>query len=353
LGDNGVHVFLIQIALNFIDNVAIDENELSSMSYGQSTASAVLAYKRKRSIINRSYQQTPDNIVGKMTIDSLDKDMALKESSLISLAGFAAPFLRGLFLAPSLKMQPASFVVVTEKNAPFLNWARSFAKGPQPFNRGIVEIANGTGIDQVAAQLKRAATTAGRGGVVILSVGHGSLASATGSNDEGAFELGPAGSFIVAGRNATIKPTKAAIAGKFPKPSHVSVFYDFRVPDSTQKSGFRQSDKERDEAQSGNPNARTRLDNFRRFEDVARTFKGIGLSAVILLTCKVGGASGFMKRFRQHIGVPLIAYTRRVAGQELSPTRSRLFLEGDSPGSGTNIPFNERMIPLSKDMVVF
>ena len=54
VGDKGVHVFLIQIALNIIDDLEIDENELSSMSYGQSTAAAVLAYKRKRSILNRS-----------------------------------------------------------------------------------------------------------------------------------------------------------------------------------------------------------------------------------------------------------------------------------------------------------
>jgi hypothetical protein len=118
LGDKGVHVFLIQIALKIIDALAIDENELSLMSYGQSTAASVLAYKRKRSIINRSYQQTPDNIVGKMTIASLDKDMFLKETSLLSFAGVAAPFLRGLFLAPSVKVQPASIVVVTKRMHP-------------------------------------------------------------------------------------------------------------------------------------------------------------------------------------------------------------------------------------------
>jgi hypothetical protein len=38
-----------------------------------------LAYKRKRQIINRSYQSTPDSIVGKMTIASLDAEMAKLE----------------------------------------------------------------------------------------------------------------------------------------------------------------------------------------------------------------------------------------------------------------------------------
>ncbi|MCY2978476.1 MAG: hypothetical protein NTU79_07405 [Planctomycetota bacterium] len=39
------------------------------------TAAAVLAYKTKRKIINRDYQMTADNIVGKMTMASLDREM--------------------------------------------------------------------------------------------------------------------------------------------------------------------------------------------------------------------------------------------------------------------------------------
>jgi hypothetical protein len=50
--------------------------------YGKATAAAVLTYKRKRNIINRQYQSTPDNIVGKMTINSLDKEvMAIQDIS--------------------------------------------------------------------------------------------------------------------------------------------------------------------------------------------------------------------------------------------------------------------------------
>jgi hypothetical protein len=74
-GDRGDHVRLIQIALGEIEGAAIDATELSQGHYGASTARAVLAYKTKRRIINLSYQTSPDNIVGKMTIVSLDKDM--------------------------------------------------------------------------------------------------------------------------------------------------------------------------------------------------------------------------------------------------------------------------------------
>ena len=74
-GDAGDHVRLIQIALKQIDGLVIDEQEVASSTYGPSTAKAVLAYKAKRSIINRSYQSKADDVVGKMTIASLDDDM--------------------------------------------------------------------------------------------------------------------------------------------------------------------------------------------------------------------------------------------------------------------------------------
>ena len=42
---------------------------------------AVLAFKKKRKIINRAYAQQGDDIVGKMTIKALDDDMAIAENS--------------------------------------------------------------------------------------------------------------------------------------------------------------------------------------------------------------------------------------------------------------------------------
>jgi peptidoglycan hydrolase-like protein with peptidoglycan-binding domain len=75
-GDAGDHVARIQQALIRIDRADIAESELSNTRYGDSTAAAVMAYKAARSIINRAYQTTPDNIVGKMTITSLDNEMA-------------------------------------------------------------------------------------------------------------------------------------------------------------------------------------------------------------------------------------------------------------------------------------
>jgi hypothetical protein len=77
----GDFVGKVQAALIFLDGLDIDEKELESQTYGPSTAAAVLAYKKKRKIINTSYQKHEDNIVGKMTIKSLDDELAKAENA--------------------------------------------------------------------------------------------------------------------------------------------------------------------------------------------------------------------------------------------------------------------------------
>jgi len=80
-GAEGDHVSKIQRALMQLDGAAIDPGELGGAQYGPSTANAVLAYKQKRDIVNRSYQNQADNITGKMTMTSLDKEILAKEST--------------------------------------------------------------------------------------------------------------------------------------------------------------------------------------------------------------------------------------------------------------------------------
>lgn len=79
-GTVGDHVSKIQSALIAIEGSTIDPGELISTKYGPSTAAAVLAFKKKRNIINRSYQTQADDIVGKMTIAALDKEMFEREN---------------------------------------------------------------------------------------------------------------------------------------------------------------------------------------------------------------------------------------------------------------------------------
>jgi hypothetical protein len=87
LGAHGEHVAKIQAAIYIAAGLKIAPRELAFASYGPSTAKAVLKYKTDRQIINHSYQQKPDDIVGKMTIAALDAEVRRTEGSPIAMHG--------------------------------------------------------------------------------------------------------------------------------------------------------------------------------------------------------------------------------------------------------------------------
>jgi peptidoglycan hydrolase-like protein with peptidoglycan-binding domain len=74
-GARGPHVIKIQQALNAILSLSLGLDGI----YGQRTATAVLRYKRERKIVNTTYQNEADNIVGIMTVAALDADMLGRE----------------------------------------------------------------------------------------------------------------------------------------------------------------------------------------------------------------------------------------------------------------------------------
>lgn len=78
-GATGDHVSKIQSALFILNNAKIESTELENSIYGPSTSQAVFNYKTDRKIINLSYQNKADSIVGRMTIDALDKEILAKE----------------------------------------------------------------------------------------------------------------------------------------------------------------------------------------------------------------------------------------------------------------------------------
>ena len=92
-GAIGEHVIKIQAALIFLDGLSIDPREHAAGRYGPSTADAVLSFKQKRNIVNRAYQTQADNIVGKMTIAALDRELLDRQEPI-------APRFRGLCLRP-------------------------------------------------------------------------------------------------------------------------------------------------------------------------------------------------------------------------------------------------------------
>jgi len=80
-GSAGPHVSCIQYALIVLDRYRPAKAEIDRAYYGPTTAAGVLAFKRRRRIINASYQSTADNIVGRMTIAALDAEMARAEQA--------------------------------------------------------------------------------------------------------------------------------------------------------------------------------------------------------------------------------------------------------------------------------
>ena len=74
-GSVGDYVTKIQAALVLADDLTIARPEIEKKTYGPSTTEAVLTFKQRRNIINLSYENKVDDIVGKMTIAALDKEM--------------------------------------------------------------------------------------------------------------------------------------------------------------------------------------------------------------------------------------------------------------------------------------
>jgi hypothetical protein len=75
-GSRGEHVGLIQEALVILGAGIISADEIRNQFYGNTTVRSVRVFKGPpRNIINRTYQNAPDDIVGMMTIERLDKEM--------------------------------------------------------------------------------------------------------------------------------------------------------------------------------------------------------------------------------------------------------------------------------------
>lgn len=145
-GARGPHVSKIQQALNILDGADLSEDGV----YGPTTAEAVLRYKQKRTIINRSYQTQPDNIVGKMTIAALDTDLSsLKQPKKPIALRVLSPAPERLGHRPHVVASPGRGPLLAFSFSAALYGAPSFLPGPVvSINKGqtaLVEVTNGKG----------------------------------------------------------------------------------------------------------------------------------------------------------------------------------------------------------------
>ncbi len=143
LGASGPHVQKIQTALILLDNATISADELRRTLYGTSTASAVLAYKKNRNIINRSRQTQADNIVGIMTMNSLDAEM-LKRENIPAAPVRIRPISHWRLSSPQSRLSFASGVSAIRPPANIALGPTAVLEIP-PFGTGTFEVINAVG----------------------------------------------------------------------------------------------------------------------------------------------------------------------------------------------------------------
>jgi hypothetical protein len=182
-GTVGDHVKKIQTALTLLladPPCDIGEAELIPGSYGQRTAAAVLRYKTERKIINFAYQTRPDDIVGKMTMRSLDDAMVVLESeygaAMLGIIGHLDELL--LRYAVTLSAEMRSRIEAIRAHALVLNQLRllpgaspHFADEYRDGLRLMDDVASGQQAPTALVAVAPAVAAAGGIAVFLLAVG--------------------------------------------------------------------------------------------------------------------------------------------------------------------------------------
>ncbi|QEH38808.1 hypothetical protein OJF2_74180 [Aquisphaera giovannonii] len=144
-GARGEHVSKIQKALNLVDGAGLDEDGI----YGNGTARAVLRFKQARGIVNRAYQSQADDIVGRMTVAALDREVFAREG----LSGGRIrivplhPILEPIHPTEHIRRSPGLLLgFKVEDLSPRLGLSfSSTSLRLEPRNHAVVTIANGGG----------------------------------------------------------------------------------------------------------------------------------------------------------------------------------------------------------------
>jgi hypothetical protein len=209
-------------------------------------------------------------------------------------------------------------VVLTTNEAMWKRWADQYVKR-QPTGRKAVVIADGT--TPVAAKdlIISALTSAGVGGQLVFSVGHG--VALDDAPADGLCELTPGGMITLVGRNNSPSHPKQGAA-------IINVFYD-KSANPDQASDFEFDTKE-------NP-ASQRLKNWALYQEIAKAMRTSNVARIVLLTCRLGNATDFLQKIASDWGVKIMAYKKRVACIEgiytesgkAPVTTSYVYLEGE------------------------
>jgi hypothetical protein len=293
-GDQGYHVALIQSAILMLDNTEISADEQNQSLYGRS----------------------------RMTIQSLDNEMLARER-------------RALHLLLGFGVSPPRMAIVSEISD-WGVWASQVKAAHSP-NVVVLPVPGSSTAEANVKVIKQAIGLA-NGGLLILNIGHGVCLN----QDEGAFDLGPAKVMRITGKHSDRDVDR-----------FVTAFYDTRPP--TAIGAIAQSDKENDE-KNPTPGGKERLRRWAIYQDLCTAFATGSASGVLLLTCRIGGATGFLKKIAAQWQRPIFAYTDQAMAVPRQNGRVRVILAKDKGRENqfptTNTPFGEIFFPLSAtDMV--
>ncbi len=138
---SGSHVLLIQKALNAFANRVGLAQILETGNYDQATADLVVTYKEQHNPPLLNFENQIDAIVGKKTIDALDKELPpLGEPADPGLQLNSVRFWLNAFIPNSVCMLKGSFFVIVVPQPPlslllFAGDQREFSDDPNAFSR--------------------------------------------------------------------------------------------------------------------------------------------------------------------------------------------------------------------------
>jgi hypothetical protein len=226
------------------------------------------------------------------------------------------------------KPAQSHYVVISVPDGQADKWANQYIN-KQPLQRKSVIMPANPNSQQVLQSYRAAAASAGNGGVVIVNVGHGGISPQTNMPTDGLMDLAPKKKFRLGGLN---------IAN-----STVNVFYDISVVASAVPQ------IEFDRQNPGNTAAQQRLANWQVYKEIGNALRSAGVYKVVMLTCRVGNATDFIKKVANDWGVVVEAYKDLVALQTEPNNSIRIYLASDSNGQGTNVPLGEEELPLATE----
>ncbi len=216
-------------------------------------------------------------------------------------------------------------VIISEKDGMADRWGEDYFKRRPPKRHFLLTRAST--LDQVVQTIRNAIAAAGSTGDLILNVGHG--AGVPANPLDGTVELAPGGKLTLGGANNTNV--------------FVNVFYDVNLAGP---HGFSRKDDDV-KFNANTPRGKLRLKNWNTYQQVSAAFKQAKLRKVVFLTCNVGSSTDFLRKIANDWGVVIEAYKRRMVLTPQPSGRTRLHLQGDAPGHGTNVPASEENLPLA------